>query len=396
MPSSSWLCLYLSFQGTVAGIDECTAQHLLFTGCARAILLLLALAVHAFPADSPLRAEPARGEACKRAGLDPKIEAAIDEFRDSVPETMDKGDVPGAAISLVDGQGILWAEGFGWTDGRGKRPVNADTPFLICGLSKLVTATTVMLAVQDGLVSLDEPIRTYLPGFRINSRYEEHPEEKITLRRLLDNTAGLSLEAPIGNYFEPSSTVSFEDHVKSVFDGWLVYPVGASTSYGSASPDLAAYVIQVVSGKPFERYVKEKLFTPLGMTASTLDRNEIVKNRDRAIGHMMGMSRLAAVYPGLASGGMYSTARDLARLVQLHINRGTIDGRRILAESLIDAIHKPVGIIRENPDVYYGMGIHIDKRAPNGRSRSSGRKVGASASPRCCTGIPSTASASSS
>ena len=189
------------------------------------------------------------------------------------------------------------------------------------------------------------------------------PSEKITLRRLLDSTAGLPLEAPLGNYFEPSSTASFEDHVKSVFGSWLVYPVGASTSYGSTSPDLAAYVIQVVSGMPFERYVKEKLFTPLGMSASTLDRNEILKNRDRAIGHMMGMSRLSAVYPGLASGGMYSTVRDLARLVQLHINRGTLDGRRILDEALIDAIHKPVGIIRENPNVYYGMGIHIDKRS---------------------------------
>ena len=213
-------------------------------------------------------------------------------------------------------------------------------------------------------MSLDEPITTYLPDFRINSRYEEHPERKITLRRLLDNTAGLPLETPLGNYFEPVSTATFEDHVKSIFGSWLVYPVGNGTSYGSTSPDLAAYVIQIVSGMPFERYVKEKLFTPLGMTASTLDRSEIVRNQDRAIGHMMGVSRLSAVYPGLASGGMYSTVPDLARLVQLHINRGTLDGRRILAESLIDAIHKPVGVIRENPNVYYGMGIHIDKRTP--------------------------------
>jgi CubicO group peptidase (beta-lactamase class C family) len=282
---------------------------------------------------------------------------------------MEEGDVPGAAIALVDERGVLWAQGFGWTDGRGKKPVTADTPFLICGLSKLVTATTVMLAVQDGLVSLDEPITTYLPDFRVNSRYEEHPERKITLRRLLDSTAGLPLEAPLGNYFEPASTASFEDHVKSVFGSWLIYPVGSRTSYGSTSPDLAAYVIQVVSGMPYERYVKEKLFTPLGMSASTLDRAEILKNQDRAIGHMMGVSRLSPVYPGLASGGMYSTVRDLARLVQLHINRGTLDGRRILDEALIDAIHKPVGAIRENPTVYYGMGVHIDKRAPERTER---------------------------
>jgi len=324
----------------------------------------LTFAAFVFCPGTLLRAEPSQANAFKRPGLDPKVEAAIDAFRASVPETLERGDVPGAAIALVDGQGVLWAQGFGQTGGRGKPAVAPDTPFLICGLSKLITATTVMLAVQDGLVKLDESITTYLPDFAVNSRYEEHPERKITLRRLLDGTAGLPLEAPLGNYFEPASTASFEDHVKSVYGSWLVYPVGAGAAYSSTSSDLAAYVIQVVSGMPYERYVKEKLFTPLGMSASTLDRGEILKNKDRAIGHMMGMARLPAVYPGLASGGMYSTVRDIARLMQLHMNRGGLDGRRILDESLIDTIHKPVGVIRENPTVYYGMGIHIDKRAP--------------------------------
>ena len=242
--------------------------------------------------------------------------------------------------------------------------MTADTPFLISGLSKLITSTVVMLAVQEGLVSLDEPITTYLPEFKINSRYEEHPERKITLRRLLDCTAGLPLEAPLGNYFEPASTASFEDHVKSVYGSWLVCGAGTGFSYGSVSSDLAGYVIQRVSGKPFEQYVKEKVFVPLGMPNSTLDRKEILKNKDRAIGHMMGVDALPAVCPGLASGGMYSTARDYTRMIQLHINRGTLDGRRILDESLADAIHKPVGIVGRDPNVYYGMGIHIDKRHP--------------------------------
>ncbi len=328
------------------------------------ILSLLAFATLVLWPGTLLRAEPSQANGFMRPGLDPKVEAAIDAFRASVPGTLERGDVPGAAIALVDGQGVLWAQGFGETGGRGKQAATPDTPFLICGLSKLITATTVMIAVQDGLVSLDEPITTYLPDFKVNSRYEEHPERKITLRRLLDGTAGLPLEAPLGNYFEPVSTAAFEDHVKSIFGSRLVYPVGVGTSYSSTSPDLAAYVIQVVSGMPYERYVKEKLFTPLGMSASTLDRSEILKNKDRAIGHMMGMARLPAVYPGLASGGMYSTVRDLARLIQLHINRGVLDGRRILDEGLIATICEPVGVIRENPDVYYAMGIHIDKRAP--------------------------------
>jgi CubicO group peptidase (beta-lactamase class C family) len=330
---------------------------------ARKIVFLVTLLVFAALASSPLYGAVPQKGCYKRPGLDPKIEAVIDEFRASVPGIMDKGDVPGAAIALVDDQGILWTEGFGYADGK-KKLVTPDTPFLISGLSKLVTATAVMLAVQEGLVKLDEPITTYLPDFKINSRYEEHPEQKVTLRRLLDYTAGIPLEAPLGNSFEPASSASFEDHVKSLYGSWLVYGAGTGFSYGVASSDLAGYVIQRVSGEPFEQYVKERVFVPLGMPNSTLDRDEILKNKDRAIGHITGIDAMPAVWPGLAAGGMYSTARDYARIIQLHINRGALDGRRILDESLADTIHRPVGIVRRDPNVYYGMGIHIDRRSP--------------------------------
>ena len=159
---------------------------------------------------------------------------------------------------------------------------------MICGLSKLITATAVMLAVQDGLVKLDEPITTYLPDFKVNSRYEEHPEQKITLRRLLNCTAGIPVEAPLGNYFEPASTASFEDHVQSLYGSWLVCPVGSSFFLSNASSDLAAYTVRVAAGKPFKDYLKERLFTPLGMSNTTADRQEILDNSERAIGHMMG------------------------------------------------------------------------------------------------------------
>ena len=313
---------------------------------------------------SPLRAALPQTGCCKREGLEPKVEAVIDEFRASVPGIMDKGDVPGAAMALVDDKGIVWTEGFGYTGGKKKQPVTPDTPFLLCGMSKLITATAVMLAVQDGLVKLDEPITTYLPEFKVNSRYEEHPEQKITLRRLLDHTAGIPVEAPLGNYFEPASTASFEDHVQSVYGSWLVCPVGSSFYYSAASSDLAAYAIREACGKPFKDYLHERLFAPLGMSNTTADRQEILKNSQRAIGHMVGMSRMPAVYPALGAGGIYSTARDFARFIQLHINGGTLDGRSIVNRALMDTIHTPVGIARTNPDIYYGQGLFIDKRSP--------------------------------
>jgi CubicO group peptidase (beta-lactamase class C family) len=300
----------------------------------------------------------------KREGLEPKVEAAIEEFRASVPGIMDKGGVPGAAIALVDDKGIVWTEGFGYCGGKGKQPVTPDTPFMICGLSKLITATAVMLAVQDGSVKLDEPITTYLPDFKVNSRYEEHPEQKITLRRLLNCTAGIPAETPLGNGFEPASATSFEDHVRSLYGSWLVCPVGSSFFFSNVSYDLAAYTVRVVTGKLFKDYLRERLFTPLGMSHTTVDRQEILDNSERAIGRMMGMSKVPAVYPALGAAGIYSTARDMARFVQLHINQGTLDGRTMVDRSLMETIHAPVGIVSTKPTVYYGQGIRIDKRAP--------------------------------
>jgi len=131
----------------------------------------------------------------KREGLEPKVEVVIEEFRASVPELMKKGKVPGCAIALVDEQGTLWTEGFGYTDCKRKNLVRPDTLFLICSMSKTFTATAIMLAIQDGLLDLDEPITTYLPDFKVYSLYEKHPEQKITLRRLLSHTTGIPHES---------------------------------------------------------------------------------------------------------------------------------------------------------------------------------------------------------
>ena len=126
--------------------------------------MVLSIVVLGFLAGTltPVRAAIPQTGCYKREGLEPKVEAVIDEFRASVPGMMEKGGVPGAALALVDDKGIVWTEGFGYLGGKRKQPVTPDTPFMICGLSKLITATAVMLAVQDGLVKLDEPITTYV------------------------------------------------------------------------------------------------------------------------------------------------------------------------------------------------------------------------------------------
>src|SRR5512135_2587780 len=177
-----------------------------------AVVLLLGMAWT--PAPPPPAASPADG-----------IAAIIEKYRQEIPQRMQQEAIPGLAIAIMDDQEILWIEGFGYTDWDKRTPVTPDTLFSIQSMSKSFTATAAMFAAQNGLVDLDAPITTYLPDFRVNSIFEEHTEQKITLRLLLSHTAGLAHEAPIGGNFDlPGRT--FEEHIASISSTWLRSPVG--------------------------------------------------------------------------------------------------------------------------------------------------------------------------
>ncbi|MHC4192720.1 MAG: serine hydrolase domain-containing protein, partial [Planctomycetota bacterium] len=252
---------------------------------------------------------------------DPEIEAIITEFRASIPKMMQDEDVPGLSIAMIDNDGIIWTQGFGYTDKHKKTPVTPETIFSIQSTSKTFTATAVIFAVQDGLVELDAPINTYIPNFKVKSRFEEKPEEKITLRHLLSHTAGFAMSAPIGNVFDPTLS-SFEEHIKSISDTWMRYPVGQRYSYSNLGVDLAGYILQVVSGKSFGQYMKEKLFDVIGMTNSSVDMKVIKANKNRAIGHSNGFEEARLAIPMIPAGGVYTSATESAKFVQFHLNKG--------------------------------------------------------------------------
>jgi len=290
-----------------------------------------------------------------RPGLSDGFYDVFEKYRQYIPEVMAKDKVPGLSFALVDRDGILWAAGFGYTDYNRKTPVTTDTMFLICSMSKSITATAVMIAVQDGLLDLDVPIIEYLPQFTVNSRFEENPEKKITLRHLLSHTSGITFEAPVGNIRE-LSYASLEEHVLSVSDTWLRHKVGERYSYSSLGYDLVGYILQVKSGQPFPKYLEDKIFTPLNMSNCSVDPEFIRHHPNRAVGHMPYVKQLPLVMdvPCVGSGGAYTSARGLAKFVEFFLNGGKVDNQRVLDESLITSMCTPS--IR-NKD--YGLGLDI-------------------------------------
>jgi CubicO group peptidase (beta-lactamase class C family) len=260
---------------------------------------------------------------------DAAVATVVARYRALIPQLMAEQDVPGLAVAVADRDRVLWTEGFGDRDDEGN-PVTPQTIFGVESMSKLFTATAVMQAVEAGRLDLDEPVTTYLPGFTVRSAFEAHPERRITLRMLLSHTAGLTQEAPVGNSNELDPG-SFDEHVRSIADTWLRFPVGTGFAYSNLGVDLAGLVLERVGGAPFPALVDATLLAPLGMDRSTFDRAAIRADGNRAVPHVDYYPDPPLYEPVTAAGGLYASAGDLARFLRFELGAGALDGRRVLA-----------------------------------------------------------------
>jgi CubicO group peptidase (beta-lactamase class C family) len=283
-----------------------------------------------------------------------------------MPEWLKQRDAPGVGIAVVDNKAVLWSEVYGHTTRSKDKPVTPRTLFSIQSMSKSLAALGVLMAVQDGLLDLAAPITDYLPDFSVRSRFEDHAERKMTLRHLLSHRAGFSHEAPVGSNYDSRPT-SFEEHVLSISDTWLRYPVGYRYSYSNMGIDLAGYILEKKSGKPFTAYIRDKILVPLGMNDSTLDIATILKAEDRAVGHLAPTVIVAGgipvEIPMVPAGGVYTSVLDMARYLMFHINEGRVDGRPLLRDDLMKAMHT-VAFPEPHQTFGYGLGIEINRHGP--------------------------------
>ncbi len=264
----------------------------------------------------------------------------VAQLRQDVPNLLNENKVPGVAIALIDDQNVVWAGGFGFTDGSEKRPVTADTSFSLQSVTKSYTATAFLIAVGRKTFTLDEPVWKAVPGFRVNSLWGRAEVEKMTFRHLLCHWGGLCHEAPVGNNFGDWHC-TFDEHVRSISDTWLKCRVGERFRYSNLGYDLVAYALEARAGKPFARLMRDELLEPLGMTSSTFDQTEALKNADRARGHIDDKEVPPLEIPMLGAGGLYSTARDMAKFVSFHLAGGIARGHRLVATAVLKEMYSP-------------------------------------------------------
>ena len=236
--------------------------------------------------------------------------AELDNLRpylaDRVPSLMAEHGIPGLAIAVVHGPDS-WLAGFGRTRRTSGSPVE-----------EIFTTLAALAAVRDGLVDLDDPVSQHLPEFTVQFRFEDRPQDTMTLRQVLCDAADFTHEAPVGGNFEVGPE-SFEDHVRSISDTWLCYPVGARHEYSNLGVDLAAHIIARARDTDFPACMRDSVLNPLGMTSSTYDLAAIEATANRAIGHDPDVPELPVKVPMLGAGGMYSCIADLAKFLKAEL-----------------------------------------------------------------------------
>jgi CubicO group peptidase (beta-lactamase class C family)/cytochrome b561 len=261
-------------------------------------------------------------------------------FDGILPLQLERSDVAGASVLVMKDGNILLEKGYGYADVKKKKPVDpASTIFRLASISKLFTWVSVMQLEEQGKLNLDTDVNQYL-DFKIRPAFNQ----PITLRNLMTHTAGFEESLNDIIILDPKKTVTLRDFLIGN-QPMRIFPPGQIPAYSNYGVGLASYIVQRISGEPFEQYVNNHIFSPLGMTHSSFYQplQKPLANlpsegyRDDTTKPPVGFEILNPV----GAGGVSSTAADMGRFGQALLNGGELDGKRILKSETLAQMWTP-------------------------------------------------------
>ena len=275
--------------------------------------------------------------------------------------------IAGAVTLVATKDRIVYLKPIGYQDLGTKTPMPADAMFWIASTSKPMTATAVMMLVDEGKINLNDPVEKYLPEFKGQMVRVANPASAtgaqgasdskassqlapavhpILVREILSHTSGL----PFRSAAQPGALdlLPLKDAVRSFASEPLLFQPGTNYSYSNEGINTAARIIEVVTGMPYEQFMQERLFWPLGMKDTTFwPTPEQIGRIAKAYRLDTGTKDLAEqtvdqlTYPlddrqhryPMPAGGLFSTAADVSIFCRMILNGGVLDGRRYISQA---------------------------------------------------------------
>jgi CubicO group peptidase (beta-lactamase class C family) len=274
-------------------------------------------------------------------------------------DSISRGDVPGVVAIVVDRDNVLYHEAFGKMNTAKNVPMAKDTIFRIASMTKAVTSVGVMQLVEQGKVGLDDDIAKFLPRLKgpqvfgtVDEKagtYETHAAKKsITIRQLLTHTSGIGYSwSDHGLNIAQKKTGATNDSELP-----LVHEPGAQWTYG-ASTRVRGELVEKITGERIDAYLENHIFKPLSMrdtgyTVPPAKYARVVTTNQKTDGKIVETQNpdpIPATIRG--DGGLFSTAADYSRFVRMILNRGQLEGARILKDSTVAEMSKnQIGSVR--------------------------------------------------
>jgi CubicO group peptidase (beta-lactamase class C family) len=280
--------------------------------------------------------------------------ANLAELEEALREAMWEGQVPGLSVAVVEAGEITWTAGLGLLDRSANRSASADSIFRVGSISKSFVSLAVLKLVEEGRLSLDDRVAMLAPEIELNNPWEaDHP---LRLVHLLEHTAGFD-DLSLREFALQDADITLSEAL-AVNPGGRTsrWPPGLFFSYSNVGAPLAAYIVEKVSGVPFETYVQETFFIPLEMVDTAYTLSPEIEDR---LSKSYGLTGQEIPYSHIIvrpAGSISTTPGDMGRFLQFLLGRGTYNGRMILQPASIEQIETPSSSLAASRGVRLGMG----------------------------------------
>lgn len=263
-------------------------------------------------------------------------------------DVVERREIAGAVTMVVTAEQVLHQESTGMADLAARKPMTSEALFWIASMTKPVTGAAILILQDEGKLSVDDPVAKYIPDFAALKTPSGRPAN-LTITQILSHTSGLG---------EASGPAALEARtLADLVPLWLAarmqFEPGAQWKYCQSGINLAGRIVEVVSGKPFDVFVRERIFVPLGMKDATFYPDEGQRARiatgyarkKETGGLEPAPARAEFGRPGrppLGNAGLFCSADDYARFCQMLLGGGVREGKRVLSAKAVKALASAV------------------------------------------------------
>jgi CubicO group peptidase (beta-lactamase class C family) len=287
----------------------------------------------------------------------------LDRLDTLIGPVLHAGRVPGAALAVVIEGRIAFVQSYGYRDLAASLPMTSDTLYPIASTTKAISATLLGMLVDANLLAWDEPVQSYLPGFRLSDQLHS---AQVTLRDLVIMRTGL----PRHDWLWIDHPIDRAGLVRRLRH--LEHSAGFRErfQYNNLTVTAAGHIAEIVTGSSWETLIRERILEPLGMRASTCNvlagQSMSLSYHETTAGELIPTVRLATEVGAPSGGALHSSVEEMARWVAFNLGGGKVDGRQLIEPRTLQEIHSPQIAVGADPSAptagaMYGMGWFVDR-----------------------------------